>query len=368
MGDDLPVPRRVMPSAGRLPGDLDPPGRRGPRHGGAARGQGIRGPLAGKTGTTNDRRDSWFAGYSPDRVTVVWVGYDDNSPTHLSGARAALPIWSRFTAGVRPARGYPAFVPPAGIITAARSGERQLATDLCPYRMTEVFPEWQVPAQSCRLPLLADAAAWLDPSLYPGVYGEDPYAPSGGDGSYSGYGYGDLEGAPARGRRGRGGERPAARAALAGDRGAGTRRDRGRDLDPAAHAAPRPAGTAPLEPAPVPVETARPSLRPALRRERSPRRWSRSSRRWNRWRAVTTIRRARSQPWHTSCDKQPRRGGSAAQQTLHRDALAVAGPGLSSPPFHRSHPDPRLPRRGERARAVPKARSFRAGLRDRDPS
>ncbi|HEX2641654.1 MAG TPA: PBP1A family penicillin-binding protein, partial [Thermoanaerobaculia bacterium] len=62
--------------------------------GGAARS--IAGDLAGKTGTTNKRRDSWFAGYSPDRATVVWVGYDDNSSTRLSGARAALPIWTRF--------------------------------------------------------------------------------------------------------------------------------------------------------------------------------------------------------------------------------------------------------------------------------
>lgn len=49
--------------------------------------------LAGKTGTTNDYRDSWFAGYSGNYVSVVWVGRDDNKPIGLGGGTGALPVW-----------------------------------------------------------------------------------------------------------------------------------------------------------------------------------------------------------------------------------------------------------------------------------
>jgi penicillin-binding protein 1B len=50
--------------------------------------------LVGKTGTTNDAKDSWFAGYSGDYLSVVWVGRDDNKPAGLTGATGALPVWT----------------------------------------------------------------------------------------------------------------------------------------------------------------------------------------------------------------------------------------------------------------------------------
>lgn len=49
---------------------------------------------AGKTGTSSDFRDSWFAGFSGSHLAVVWLGHDDNSPTGLSGSRGALPVWA----------------------------------------------------------------------------------------------------------------------------------------------------------------------------------------------------------------------------------------------------------------------------------
>ncbi len=50
--------------------------------------------IAGKTGTTNERRDSWFVGYTRDRIAVTWVGLDDNSPAGVTGGNAALRIWA----------------------------------------------------------------------------------------------------------------------------------------------------------------------------------------------------------------------------------------------------------------------------------
>ncbi len=57
--------------------------------------------LAGKTGTTNDYRDAWFAGYSGNYVSVVWVGRDDNKPIGLSGGSGALPVWKDFMGRLR---------------------------------------------------------------------------------------------------------------------------------------------------------------------------------------------------------------------------------------------------------------------------
>jgi penicillin-binding protein 1B len=52
--------------------------------------------LAGKTGTSNDSRDSWFAGFSQDLLAVVWMGRDDNGPTPFTGASGALQVWTEF--------------------------------------------------------------------------------------------------------------------------------------------------------------------------------------------------------------------------------------------------------------------------------
>jgi penicillin-binding protein 1B len=49
--------------------------------------------MAGKTGTTDDLRDSWFAGFTEDLLAVVWLGHDDNTPAGLSGAKGALQVW-----------------------------------------------------------------------------------------------------------------------------------------------------------------------------------------------------------------------------------------------------------------------------------
>ena len=56
--------------------------------------------VAGKTGTTDELRDSWFAGFSGDRLAVVWVGYDDNHPAALTGASGAMTVWGELMAAI----------------------------------------------------------------------------------------------------------------------------------------------------------------------------------------------------------------------------------------------------------------------------
>ncbi|HVS14590.1 MAG TPA: transglycosylase domain-containing protein [Thermoanaerobaculia bacterium] len=116
------------------------------------RQDGLRDVLAGKSGTTNGGRDSWFIGYAPERATLVWVGYDASRPTRLSGARAALPIWGRFTLARRPRGGYRVALPPSDVTTRSVDPESgQLATGRCPSVITEVFLRDDVPAEECEI-------------------------------------------------------------------------------------------------------------------------------------------------------------------------------------------------------------------------
>jgi penicillin-binding protein 1B len=56
--------------------------------------------VAGKTGTSNDYRDSWFAGFSGGHLIVVWMGHDDNANTGLTGTTGALQAWTRLMASI----------------------------------------------------------------------------------------------------------------------------------------------------------------------------------------------------------------------------------------------------------------------------
>ncbi len=118
--------------------------------GASARRLGVEGRLAGKTGTTNDRRDAWFAGYSPTRATAVWVGYDDNRTMRATGTTGALPIWSRFVKAVKPAGGWPLFPQPPKISSPMidpTTGE--LASSRCPERRPELFRSDLAPRRIC---------------------------------------------------------------------------------------------------------------------------------------------------------------------------------------------------------------------------
>ena len=76
--------------------------------------------VAGKTGTTDELRDSWFAGFTGDKVAVVWVGRDDNKPSTFSGSAGALPVWGDIMSGLdnQPLPD----VPPEGVTLGACGG------------------------------------------------------------------------------------------------------------------------------------------------------------------------------------------------------------------------------------------------------
>ena len=66
--------------------------------------------VAGKSGTSSDLRDSWFAGFSGSHLVVVWVGYDDDEPTGFTGSAGALPVWAHVMSGLG-ARSWDAAMP-----------------------------------------------------------------------------------------------------------------------------------------------------------------------------------------------------------------------------------------------------------------
>jgi penicillin-binding protein 1B len=108
--------------------------------GASARTLGVRGAVAGKTGTTNEGRDAWFVGYTPRLLAVVWVGYDGGDAHGLSGADAALPIWADFMQQALEAYPQPAFTVPGGIAFADIDvGNGQLANRFCPTVARETF-------------------------------------------------------------------------------------------------------------------------------------------------------------------------------------------------------------------------------------
>lgn len=118
--------------------------------GAGARSNGFRLDAAGKSGTTNDLRDAWFVGFTPDLLTVVWVGFDDNQPIGLGGSQAALPIWTTFMKNALVGRTSGGFEAPAGIVFAEIDPETgQLAGPLCPKVISEAFLEGTEPAVPC---------------------------------------------------------------------------------------------------------------------------------------------------------------------------------------------------------------------------
>ncbi len=119
--------------------------------GAASQRMGLDFPAAGKTGTTQDYRDAYFVGYTPDLVCGVWVGFDDPQSMGLTGAQAALPAWVKFMIAAAPDDRQD-FPEPSGIQMATidpQSGG--IATPACPRAIPLPFLIGTAPTQQCTL-------------------------------------------------------------------------------------------------------------------------------------------------------------------------------------------------------------------------
>jgi penicillin-binding protein 1B len=120
--------------------------------GAGARAAGFTRVAAGKSGTTNDLRDAWFIGFTPDLLTAVWVGFDDNQPVGLTGSQAALPIWTAFMKRALAGRpNVPFDVPPGVTFVAIDKDTGELATPNCPRVRQEAFLAGTEPTQVCHV-------------------------------------------------------------------------------------------------------------------------------------------------------------------------------------------------------------------------
>ncbi|MFP5378291.1 MAG: PBP1A family penicillin-binding protein [Vicinamibacteria bacterium] len=118
----------------------------------SARAGGFTLEAAGKTGTTNDMRDAWFVGFTPELLTVVWVGFDDNQPLGLPGSRAALPIWTDFMTRALAGRPSLPFEPPDGVSRVEIDRDTGLiALPTCPRVIAESFLAGTEPLEYCHL-------------------------------------------------------------------------------------------------------------------------------------------------------------------------------------------------------------------------
>jgi len=112
-------------------------------------------PAAGKTGTTNDFRNAWFVGFTPQICAGVWIGFDDERISlgkNQTGANTALPVWAPFMQMVHDTLHLPLaeFVMPPGVVRLKIcSQSKKIATPSCPEIWDEVFVRDMAPADTC---------------------------------------------------------------------------------------------------------------------------------------------------------------------------------------------------------------------------
>jgi penicillin-binding protein 1B len=119
--------------------------------------------LVGKTGTTNDAKDSWFAGYTGDYLSVVWLGRDDNKPIGLTGSTGALQVW---TALMKQISKQPVtLIPPENIMTASVDPVNGLlATQTCKRAVDYPYLTGSEPTaySACGQDVIDQDKSWFD--------------------------------------------------------------------------------------------------------------------------------------------------------------------------------------------------------------
>ncbi|HEX9161760.1 MAG TPA: PBP1A family penicillin-binding protein [Thermoanaerobaculia bacterium] len=120
----------------------------------AAQSLGFRRIAAGKTGTTNDKKDAWFIGFTPQTLALTWVGFDDNTPVGMAGGEAAVPMWTRYMIAETASQPNADFGVPDGISFAdVDETSGGLATPNCPQNsiVKEAFKSGTEPTIPCPL-------------------------------------------------------------------------------------------------------------------------------------------------------------------------------------------------------------------------
>ncbi len=102
--------------------------------------------VAGKTGTTDDFRDSWFAGYAGDHLAVVWLGRDDNKPVGLSGASGAMSVWADIVAQLEFEPRDP-LLPEDVELVAVDPASGRVADEFCESRLDMPFIKGSAPTE-----------------------------------------------------------------------------------------------------------------------------------------------------------------------------------------------------------------------------
>lgn len=147
------------------------------QHGTAKQAKSLgRTDLAGKTGTTNDQIDAWFAGYNPDLVAITWMGFDQPQSLHEYGNKAALPMWMQFMQVALKGKPQHPFVEPPGIVSMRidpMTGKRASADD--PVAMFEYFMQPFIPGGDQTVDQETTASADPDPTA-DGNNGTQPQA------------------------------------------------------------------------------------------------------------------------------------------------------------------------------------------------